>query len=114
MVLTGLRPRTDYHFRIKAWDGSGSLGASGDFTFSTIVRTDDAGGRSGRPTQPIRIRAPGRAYQYIATQSGQASIVRLFIDSGTSARSSLRLYSDQNGSPAVFLTRARRFERRLG
>jgi len=35
MVLTGLRPATDYHVRVKAWDGDGSLGSSGDAVFTT-------------------------------------------------------------------------------
>src|SRR5205085_8211584 len=35
ILLTGLLPATNYHFRVNAWDGVGNLGASGDFVFRT-------------------------------------------------------------------------------
>jgi hypothetical protein len=107
MLLTGLRPLTDYHFRVKAWDGAGALGASGDFTFTTapagpIVLVGDL------TIQPQQVRVAGgqaAAYQYIAGFSGQASIIRLFVDSGTTAPViRVGLYADQDGSPGAILT----------
>jgi hypothetical protein len=107
VLLTGLQPATEYHFRVKAWDALGFLGASDDATFTTA-----ANGRAtllGTQTlQPESVSlAPGQAaaYQYVAAQSGQASVVRLFVDSGTAATViRVALYSDASGVPGALLS----------
>ncbi len=107
ILLTGLRPGTDYHFRINAWDGVGYLGASGDSAF----RTAFAGPATLMGDQTIQtehvILAAGQAasYQYLAAQSGQASLVRLYLDAGSSATVvRVALYSDQAGTPGTILS----------
>jgi phosphodiesterase/alkaline phosphatase D-like protein len=35
VMLTGLRPRTRYHYRVKSRDAAGNLAVSGDYTFFT-------------------------------------------------------------------------------
>src|SRR5439155_15191237 len=58
--------------------------------------------------QPQQVRVAGgqaAAYQYIAAFSGQASMIRLFVDSGTTAPViRVGLYADENGSPGTILT----------
>jgi hypothetical protein len=107
MLLSGLRPGTDYHFRINAWDGVGYLGASGDFTF----RTAFAGptmllGDQTIQTERVSLAAGQAAsYQYTAAQSGQISLVRLYLDAGSNAPVvRLALYSDQAGTPGSILS----------
>ncbi|TMF02898.1 MAG: hypothetical protein E6I52_08655 [Chloroflexi bacterium] len=107
MLLSGLHPGTTHHFRIKAWDGDGFLGASVDGTFTTAV----AGlatllGDSRVETERVTL-AEGQAaaYQYIAAQSGQASLVRLYVDSGSSTPViRVALYSDEGGTPGAILS----------
>jgi len=36
-ALSGLAPRTWYHYRVKSQDAAGNLAVSGDFTFKTKV-----------------------------------------------------------------------------
>jgi hypothetical protein len=107
MLLTGLRPATDYHFRINAWDGVGFLAASTDFAF----RTAHAGPATLLGDQTIQTErvtlAAGQAasYQYVAAQSGQVSLVRLYLDAGSSATVvRVALYSDQAGTPGTILS----------
>jgi hypothetical protein len=107
MVLTDLRPATQYHFRVKAWDSSGSLGSSTDFTFVTAVLGQAT--LLGDPTVwTERVSLPpgqAAAYQYVATQSGQASIVRLYLDAGTTAPAMrVAVYADGNGAPGTLLS----------
>jgi Bacterial Ig domain/Purple acid Phosphatase, N-terminal domain len=107
MTLTGLQPATTYHWRVKAWDAQGALGASGDGTFSTapnglatlvgdsIVQTDRL------------VLAAGQAslYQYVASQSGQASLVHVYVDAGSTAPLlRVAVYSDKNGVPDAILS----------
>lgn len=107
MQLTGLSPATTYHLRIKAWDGQGALGASSDVTFRTApngialligddtVQTDRVALRGGEAI----------AYQYVAAQSGQASLVPLYLDSGSSAPLvRVAVYADQAGTPGSILS----------
>jgi hypothetical protein len=101
-----LRPATDYHFRVNAWDGLGSLSASSDYTFRTAI----AGpatliGDQTIQTERVTLGAGQAAsYQYVATQSGQASVVRLYLDPGSSATVvRVALYSDQAGTPGTIL-----------
>jgi len=107
MLLTNLRPATDYHFRINAWDGFGYLAASTDFAFRTAV----AGPATLLGDQTIQTErvtlAAGQAasYQYVAAQSGQVSLVRLYLDAGSSAAVvRVALYSDQAGTPGTILS----------
>jgi Big-like domain-containing protein/fibronectin type III domain protein len=106
MQLSGLRPATTYHYRIKAWDGQGALGASADAIFSTApgglatligddtVQSDQVTLRGGEAS----------AFQFVAAQSGQASVVRLYVDAGSSAPVvRVALYSDQAGVPGAIL-----------
>jgi len=106
MALSGLRAGTAYHFRVKAWDGGGFLGASTDRTF----RTAQAGTATlvgDQTVQTERFTLPGgqaAAYQYVASQSGQASVVRLYSDAGTTTPViRVALYSDQDGVPGTIL-----------
>jgi hypothetical protein len=107
ILLTDLRPSTKYHFRIKAWDGRGFLGASVDSTFSTA-----AAGLStlvgDQTVQPERLTLPAgqaAAYQYVASQSGKASVIDLYVDVGTTAAAiRVALYSDQEGAPGAILS----------
>src|SRR5262249_6425665 len=39
-TLSGLAPNTTYHYRVRSRDGAGNLGASADFTFTTISAPD--------------------------------------------------------------------------
>jgi hypothetical protein len=107
MTLTGLRPATTYHIRVKAWDATGALAASADASFSTapaglaMLVGDDT-------IQPERVTLVGgqaSAFQYVASQSGQASNVRLYVDAGTTAPViRVALYSDQDGAPSTILS----------
>ena len=106
LTVSGLHPATTYHWRVKAWDAQGALGASPDATFSTApaglaTLVGDESVETQRMTLPA-----GHAvlYQYVATHSGQASVIRLYLDAG-SATPVLRvaLYSDQDGAPGTIL-----------
>lgn len=107
MQLSGLRPATLYHFRVKAWDGQGALAASGDATFrtaplglATLIGDDTV--------QPDRLTLHGgeaAAFQFVATQSGQASLVRLYVDAGSTAPVvRVAVYADQQGAPTTILS----------
>ncbi|MBV9582295.1 MAG: fibronectin type III domain-containing protein, partial [Chloroflexi bacterium] len=106
MQLAGLQPGTTYHYRVKAWDNQGALGASGDATFSTApAGLANLVGDDTLQTDSLTL--PGgqaAAYQYVAAQSGLARVARVYVDAG-STTSNLRvaLYSDQNGTPATIL-----------
>jgi hypothetical protein len=105
--LTGLQPATTYHFRVKAWDAQGGLGASADATFTTApsglakLIGDDT-------VQPERLALAGGqavAYQYAAAQSGLASVVQVYVDAGSSTPSvRVALYADRNGTPGGILS----------
>ena len=107
MLLTGLRPDTDYHFRINAWDGLGYLAASSDFAFRTAV-SGPATLLGDQTIQTERVTlAAGQAasYQYSAAQSGQVSLVRVYLDAGSSATVvRVAVYSDQAGTPGTILS----------
>jgi hypothetical protein len=107
MTLTGLLPATTYHFRVKAWDAQGALGASADGLFSTAP--NGAATLIGDDTvQTDRLTLAGGqavAYQYVASQSGLASQVRLYIDAGSTAPvARLAIYADATGAPGAILT----------
>jgi hypothetical protein len=109
LLVTDLAPGTEYHFRVKSWDADGFLGASEDATFTTAMLgpTTLIGDQTVQP-QHVAI-APGQAaaYQFVASQSGQASLVRLFVDAGTSTPViRLAVYSDRDGMPGVLLSQA--------
>jgi Bacterial Ig domain/Fibronectin type III domain len=106
MALTNLTPKTQYHLRVKAWDGAGSLAASPDLTFSTATAglATLIGSQTVQPA-PVIV-PPGRAaaYQYVASQSGLASRVRVYVDDGsTSTLLRAGLYADQAGAPGAML-----------
>jgi hypothetical protein len=107
MALTGLRPATLYHFRVKEWDAQGGLGASADATFATApsglanlvgddtVQTDHLTLSGGQAA----------AYQYYAAQSGLASVAHVYVDAGSSTPTlRVALYSDLNGTPGSILS----------
>src|SRR5205823_14175931 len=107
MVLTGLRPATEYHYRVKAWDSAGYLGSSGDF----VLRTAFAGQATLLGEETLysnRVSLPAgqaAAYQYEVSQSGQASVVRLYVDAGTTAPAvRVAVYSDLDGIPGTLLS----------
>jgi hypothetical protein len=106
MALSGLQPATTYHFRVKAWDAQGALGASGDAVFRTAP--SGAATLIGDDTvQTDKLTLPGgqaAAYQYAATQSGVASQVRLYVDVGSTAPVvRVAMYADQAGVPGGIL-----------
>jgi hypothetical protein len=106
MILTDLRPATEYHFRVKAWDSLGALGSSPDFTFRTAALGQAT--LIGDPTvwtEHFSLPAgQAAAYQYVATQSGQASVVRLYLDAGTTAPAvRVAVYADDSGAPGTLL-----------
>jgi Purple acid Phosphatase, N-terminal domain/Bacterial Ig domain len=107
MELTGLRPGSMYHFRVKSWDGGGFLGSSADVTFVT-AHPGLATLVGDQTVQPERVMLPGgqaAAYQYDAAQSGQASVIRLYLDAGTSAPVvRVAIYADQEGAPGALLS----------
>jgi hypothetical protein len=106
MLLSGLQPATTYHWRVKAWDAQGGLGASSDATFSTAaVGLANLVGDDTVQTDRVSLSGgQAAAYQYTAAQSGLASVLRVYLDAGSSTPV-LRaaLYSDQNGSPGGIL-----------
>jgi hypothetical protein len=107
LTLSGLRPATRYHYRVKAWDADGALGASADASFSTAPAglatiMGDETVQSERLTLPA---GQAAAYQYVASQSGQADLVHLYVDVGsTSPVVRVALYSDQDGAPGTILS----------
>jgi hypothetical protein len=107
VLLTGLQPATTYHFRVKAWDAFGFLGASDDASFTTAA-SGPATLLGAQTIHPESVSlAPGQAaaYQYVAAESGQASVVRLFVDGGTTATViRVGLYSDVGGVPGAILS----------
>jgi Bacterial Ig domain/Purple acid Phosphatase, N-terminal domain/Fibronectin type III domain len=107
LTVSDLKPATTYHWRVKAWDASGALGASPDATFSTAP-AGPATLLGDTTVQTDRLALPGgnaALFQYVASQTGQASVVHVYVEAGTTAPV-LRaaLYSDQNGLPGVILS----------
>jgi hypothetical protein len=107
MLLTGLQPATRYHFRVKAWDGYGSLNATPDEMFTTApAGVATLVGDNTVQLEPVALLG-GRAtaYQYLASKSGLASVVHLYLDAGSSAPVvRVALYADQNGAPGAILS----------
>ena len=107
LTLSGLQPATTYHFRVKAWDAQGALGASGDATFSTApVGLATLVGDNTVQTDHITLTGgSASAYQYVASQSGLASVIQVYVDEGSTAPV-LRaaLYSDHDGTPGTILS----------
>lgn len=107
LTLSNLQPGTRYHYRVKAWDATGALGASADTTFATApagpaVLIGDQTVQTESVTLPS---GQAAAYQYVASQSGQASAVSLYVDVGTTtAVIRVALYSDQDGAPGAILS----------
>ena len=107
LTLSGLQPGTGYHYRVKAWDAAGALGASADTTFTTApagpaVLIGDQTVQTESFTLPS---GQAAAYQYVASQSGQASAVSLYVDVGTTTPAiRVALYSDQDGAPGTILS----------
>jgi hypothetical protein len=106
ITVPDLLPHTTYHYRVKAWDGLGALGASADGTFSTAATGPTM--LFGEPiVYPRPVGLPGgqaTAYQYVAKESGQANVLQLFIDGGGAAVVRVGLYSDASGTPGDILT----------
>jgi Bacterial Ig domain/Purple acid Phosphatase, N-terminal domain len=106
MVLTGLQPATSYHYRIKAWDGAGNLGASGDFTLTTASTglATLLGDQTIQTAHLALTAGESAAYQFTAAQSGLAGLIRVYLDAGTTATAvRVGLYSDQAGAPGTIL-----------
>jgi Big-like domain-containing protein/purple acid phosphatase-like protein/fibronectin type III domain protein len=106
MQLTGLRPSTIYHFRVKGWDGQGALSASGDVMFRTAPNGPATLiGDDTLPTDRLTLRGgQASAFQFVASQSGLASVVRLYLDAGSTAPVvRVALYSDEAGVPAAII-----------
>ena len=107
LTLTNLTPATTYHFRVKAWDAQGGLGASGDATFSTAPAGLATLIGDNTVQTDLMTLAGGHAvlYQYVASQSGQASVVQIYLDVGSTAPLlRVALYSDQDGAPGTILS----------
>ena len=106
MQLSGLRPATAYHYRVKAWDSQGALGASADAVFSTAPSglATLIGDDTVQPDQVTLRGGEASAFQFVAAQSGQASAVRLYVDAGSTAPVvRVAMYSDQGGAPGAIL-----------
>ena len=107
LLATDLTPATEYHFRVKSWDAEGLLGASEDATFTTAV-LGPATLLGGTTVQPQHVAVPAgqaAAYPFVATQSGQASLLRLYLDAAASGPAiRVALYSDDNGMPGRILS----------
>jgi Bacterial Ig domain/Purple acid Phosphatase, N-terminal domain len=106
MLLTGLRPASAYHFRIKAWDGAGYLSASDDFTFTTASAgiATLLGDQTIQSEHVTLVAGEAAGYQFTAAQSGLASLVHLYVDAGSTATVvRLGLYADQAGAPGTIL-----------
>ncbi|MDQ6670393.1 MAG: fibronectin type III domain-containing protein, partial [Chloroflexota bacterium] len=102
----GLQPGSVYHYRVKAWDPSGYLSASGDYTFSTapLGLATLLGDQTIQSEGVIIASGQAAAYQFTAAQSGLASLVRLYVDAGTTANVvRVALYSDLAGAPGTIL-----------
>jgi hypothetical protein len=107
ILLSDLRPATTYHFRIKEWDGLGSLGASVDSIFSSAPAglATLVGDQAIQPEHVALAVGQAAAYQYVASQSGKASLIRLYVDAGTTAAVvRAALYSDLDGAPGAILS----------
>jgi hypothetical protein len=107
IFLTGLQPGTRYHFRVKAWDGYGSLGASVDSTFRTAAagQATLVGDETLQAERLTLAAGQAAAYEYVASSSGQASLIRLYVDAGTTAPVvRVALYSDRDGAPGMILS----------
>lgn len=106
VVLTGLQPGSTYHYRVKAWDGAGYLNVSNDYTFTTAP-SGPATLLGDQTIQSQRLSlSAGQAagYQLTAARSGLASLVRVYLDAGTTANViRVALYSDQAGAPGTIL-----------
>jgi hypothetical protein len=109
LTLTGLHPATTYHFRVKGWDASGALGASGDATFTTAPSGTATliGDQTLQADTVTQVSGQAVAFQYTASVSGQASVARVFVDVGsTTPNLRVALYSDQNGTPGAILSQS--------
>jgi hypothetical protein len=107
MTIDGLRPSTAYHYRVKAWDGGGFLGASPDRTFRTAAAgvATLVGDDTVQTEHLSLLGGQAAAYQYVASQSGQASVIRLYSDGGSSTPViRVALYADQDGVPGTMLS----------
>ena len=107
LLVTDLTPATEYHFRVKSWDADGFLGASEDATLTTAV-LGPATLIGSTTVQPQHVAVPAgqaAAYQFVATQSGQASLLRLYLDAAASTPAlRVALYADDNGMPGQILS----------
>ena len=106
MVLSNLTPGTQYHLRVKEWDGAGYLAASPDLIFVTTSAGPATliGNQTVQPAPVIIPQGRAAAYQYVASQSGLASRIRVYVDDGsTSGQLRAALYSDQAGAPGAIL-----------
>jgi hypothetical protein len=106
-LVTDLTPATEYHFRVKSWDSEGLLGASDDATFTTaVLGPATLIGDQTIQTQHVSVAAgQALAYSFLASQSGQASVVRLYVDVGPGTPLiRVAVYSDQDGTPGLVLS----------
>ncbi len=110
LALTNLLPQTLYHYRVKTWDSAGLSSTSSDFTFTTaLARTATLLGNPA--VDERRTSIPGAqafTFQYAAHASGLATLVRLYVDTGSTAPSlGVGLYGDDAGQPGALLTEGR-------
>src|SRR5260370_3877751 len=75
MLLSGLHPATDYHYRINAWDGVGYLAASSDFAFRTAVDGPATllGDQTVQTERVTLAAGPAASYQDRSPQRGHGS-----------------------------------------
>jgi hypothetical protein len=109
MLLTGLRPLTRYHFRIRTWNGAGSASVSDDYTFTTAPAQNAMllGDRDLHPAREILAAGQLMAVQFAAQSSGLASAVPLYVDAASTASSAaVGIYADRGGRPGALLTQA--------
>jgi len=109
LLLSGLRPLTLYHFRVKTWTAVGQLAVSDDFTFTTAPQQTATllGERTVQPTRDNLALGQVKAFQFAAQASGLASAAPVYIDAGSSATSvHIGLYDDVAGKPGRLLAQA--------
>jgi hypothetical protein len=70
-ALSGLTPRTLYHYRVKSKDAAGNLAASGDYTFTTATPSVTPPSTSGSVTALPRFSA-GQNVLGVGTMAGMA------------------------------------------
>lgn len=107
MLLADLAPATTYHVRVKSWDAAGHLATSDDLPLVTAALGPAtlAGGTVVQAWPAVMQAGQAAAYPFTATGSGQADVLRIFVDAGTTAPAfRVGVYADRDGAPDGLLS----------